>query len=127
MRFPLVILLGSILYGCSSVSEQALLAHYDNWHSIGQMDGERGHYQRAKVDLVSLGDISEEEFQQYKEGYVLGNSKFCSPENASEQGDRGIRYSGQCANTEFEDLAVEKWQSAYEGALAMESLFLDME
>ncbi len=124
MRIPLILLFGSILVGCSSVSEQAMLAQSGDWYSVGQSDGQQGHYQRAKVELVALGDISEEGFEQYKEGYVLGNAKYCSPENAYDQGDRGVRYSGQCANTEFEDLAVEKWQSAYEDALAMEWMHL---
>ncbi len=127
MRFPLIMLLGSILMGCSSVSEQAMLAQSGEWYSIGFIDGQHGHYQRARVELVSLSDISEEGFQQYKEGYAHGISKYCLPDNAYDQGDRGIHYSGQCANTEFEDLAVEKWHSAYEDALAMESMYFDMD
>lgn len=125
MRFPLVMLLGSVLIGCTSVSEQAMLAQSGEWYKIGLLDGQQGHYQRARTELIALNELGDAGVQQYKQGYVQGISEYCLPDNAYEQGDRGIRYRGQCANTEFEDLAVKKWQSAYEDALAMEAMYFE--
>lgn len=125
MKLPLLILMSYILIGCSSVSEQSMLAQSGEWYSVGLIDGQQGNYQRARVELVTLGDLGEEELQQYKKGYNKGLSMYCSPDNAYEQGGYGIRYNGQCANTEFEDLAVEKWQAAYSDSLAMEAMLFE--
>ncbi len=126
MRFSFIILLSYVLIGCStSGSEQSMLAQSGEWYSIGVLDGQQGHYQRARVELTTLSDVGEEGFQQYKQGYAKGISKYCEPDSAYEQGSSGVRYQGQCVNTEFEDLAVQKWQSAYEDALAMESMHLE--
>ncbi|MGY0616593.1 DUF2799 domain-containing protein [Vibrio sp. FJH11] len=125
MKLPLLILMSYILIGCSSVSEQSMLAQSGEWYSVGLIDGQQGNYQRARVELVTLSDLGEEELQQYKKGYVTGISSYCSPDSAYEQGSYGIRYRGQCANTEFEDLAVEKWQAAYSDSLAMEAMLFE--
>ncbi len=129
MKFPLLILASSILIGCSTVSEQSMLAQSGEWYDVGILDGQQGQYQQAKVELKTLADIGEEEYQQYKQGYERGISNYisnyCSPENAYEHGSSGVRYRGQCANTEFEDLVVEKWQNAYADYAAIEAILFE--
>ncbi|MGP8306738.1 DUF2799 domain-containing protein [Vibrio sp. YIC-376] len=125
MKFPLLIMLSLTLIGCSTGSEQSMLAQSGEWHSVGVIDGQQGHYQRAKVELTALNNIGNEGFQQYKQGYSQGISDYCSPENAYKHGDAGVRYSGQCANTEFEDLTVEKWQSAYTDYVSIEAMLFE--
>ncbi|MDV5171607.1 DUF2799 domain-containing protein [Photobacterium rosenbergii] len=125
MKFLTLILSLYIISGCSSsLSEQAMLAQTNDWYRIGLLDGEKGHYQQARVELEDLGSISEEEYQKYKQGFSDGLDEYCKPDNAQRNGSNGVLYQGQCTNTEFEELAIQKWQEAYIQSATFESMVL---
>ena len=107
-------LIGSILIGCSGISEQAQLAQKNDWHEVGVIDGELGHYQRSMPELEQLNSLTSLAYEDYKKGYIIGLEKFCSPDYAYEHGIDGVEYQGQCKNTAHEELAVQRWSEGYQ-------------
>ncbi len=123
MRILFLMLLSGILIGCSSYqSEVAAQAQANDWYTVGILDGENGHYRRVQGELEDLNALGDEGYINYKNGYSEGIAKYCTPENAQRNGKKGIMYKGQCANTEFEDVAVTEWKKAYNQKLMLESI-----
>ena len=123
VRIILCTLITSMLIGCSSLSEQAQLAQKNQWHDVGVVDGNAGHYQRAKFELNALNTLDNIAYEEYKHGYLVGIEEFCQPEKTYLLGEKGDRYKGQCANTSQEEIAIEKWNEGYD-AYMLETSFI---
>lgn len=119
MKMIVSVLTGLLLVGCSGLPEETkvVLAEKNEWKQIGMLDGQAGHYQRAKPELAELSMLTTSAYAEYKQGYHIGIEQFCQPDMSYDKGFSGDLYKGQCVNTQHEDITVKQWKAGYEDYL----------
>lgn len=99
-----------------AVSLVASFAHADQqstaksrWEIIGATDATYGHQLRTESELSDFGKFIPLEFENYRKAYFRSLTKYCDPEAAFQQGQRGMEYAGQCSGLDNEEEIVSRW------------------
>lgn len=91
-----LVLAGSGLSGCETISEEACLA--GSWEDIGFKDGEAG---RSRSRLADIAETCAEfgvtpDRQTYFSGYELGLDRYCGPRTGYDAGRQGLDPHNEC-------------------------------
>lgn len=101
-----------LLSGCASMSpEECLTAQ---WHEQGMRDGQNGYPRsRAANHQEACAKVGVSiNMTQYQAGRDIGIRRYCTPENAIEQGRSGRSYQNSCP-PELERRFLDNYHSGY--------------
>ncbi|MCW8330634.1 DUF2799 domain-containing protein [Photobacterium sp. SDRW27] len=114
-----VVLLGSLLQGCSTLGSRQLLMADENWHQLGFNKGKWGEKATAEQTLLrdakKVGEDISVDYPAYLQGYQEGLETYCTLEQMKQLGLEGKMEWGVCEfRREEGGLYQMFWQQGFE-------------
>ena len=123
LRWPTVVLVGSLAAGCASMDEDE--CRVADWYAIGYEDGVRGvaasHLGERREACAEYGITPE--FADYKQGRDEGLREYCTPASGYRLGRNGKSFSAVCPpelQADFRD-AFKSGREIYQAATVVKS------
>lgn len=108
MKIIAVPLIAVSLVASFAYADQQITAK-SRWEILGSTDATHGYQLKTESELSDFGKFTSLDFETYRKAYFRGLTKYCDPEAAFKQGQRGMEYVGQCDGLANEDEIISRW------------------